>query len=53
LSLARESSPLGVGKPNAPRTQALFEKSILLKDVLDQIQLLPIDPAGEHHQKQL
>jgi hypothetical protein len=49
MSLARESPPLGIGKPNAPRAQTLFEKSIFLKDVLDQLQLLPIDPAGEHH----
>ena len=29
------------------------EKPILLKDVLDPVQLLPVDPAGEHHQKPL
>jgi hypothetical protein len=53
MRLARESPPLGIRKPSALRAQTLFEKSIFLKDILDQLQLLPIDWACEHHQKQL
>jgi hypothetical protein len=45
-----QSAAFGVGKTKAPPTQARFEHAVLLLQILDDIQLMAVDPASEHPQ---
>jgi hypothetical protein len=46
-------SPFGVGETKAPPTQALLEHAVLLLEILDHVQLMAVDPTGEHQEEQL
>jgi hypothetical protein len=35
---------------NAPTTQALLEHTVLVLEILDYIQLIAVDPTGEHRE---
>ena len=53
LGLRRQSTALIVGQPESPATLLLFEDPVLLDQVGDKIQLMPIHPAGNRQQEQL
>jgi hypothetical protein len=40
-------------KKKAPPTQALLEHAVLFLEILDHVQLMAVDPAGEYHEQQL
>jgi hypothetical protein len=46
-----ESTALGNGEANAPRTQALIEHAVLFLKRLDHVQLMAVDPPGEYHEQ--
>ena len=48
-----ESSTFGVSEANAASAQALLEQAVLFLEVVDQIQLMTVDPSREHHQQQV
>src|ERR1017187_2477645 len=48
-----ESTALGIGEANASPTQALREHAVLFLEIRDQVQLMAVDPPGEHHEQQL
>src|ERR1039457_7015441 len=48
-----ESTALGIGEANASPTQALREHAVLFLEIRDHVQLMAVDPPGEHHEQQL
>src|SRR5450631_3128747 len=48
-----ESTALGIGKANASPTQALREHAVPFLEIRDHLQLMAVDPPGEHHEQQL
>jgi hypothetical protein len=48
-----ESTALGIGEANASPTQALREHAVLFLEIRDHLQLMAVDPPGEHHEQQL
>src|ERR1022692_4539033 len=48
-----ESTALGIGEANASPTQALREHAVLFLEIRDHLQLMALDPPGEHHEQQL
>jgi hypothetical protein len=50
---SREPSTFGVGEADAASAQAFLEQAVLFLEVVDQIQLMTVDPSGEHHQQQV
>src|ERR1019366_3409131 len=48
-----ESTALGIGEANASPTQALREHAVLFLEIRDHVQLMALDPPGEHHEQQL
>src|SRR5665811_1762154 len=48
-----ESTALGIGEANAPPTQALREHAVPFLEIRDHLQLMALDPPGEHHEQQL
>ena len=48
-----KAATFGVGEADALSAQPLLEQAVLFVDVVDQIQLMAIDPSGEHHPQQM
>jgi hypothetical protein len=48
-----EWTALGIGEANASPTQALREHAVLFLEIPDHVQLMALDPPGEHHEQQL
>ena len=53
LALDRQASPLVVGEPDAFLAVRFLQDLILGAQILDDLLLLPIDPAGEDDQEKL
>src|ERR1035437_2592925 len=49
-TVSRLLSLIGIGEPKAPPTQALLKHPVLFLEILDHVQRVTIDPAGEHHE---
>jgi hypothetical protein len=49
LSSPSQSTPLGIGESNAMLSQTLFEDSILLLEILDDLELLTVDPVVRNY----
>jgi len=50
--LPGKECPFGIGESDALAVEALLQQSILGLKELDDDQLLPMDPAGYHHQQE-
>jgi len=50
---SRKAATFGVGEADAPFAQPLFDQSIIFLDVVDQIQLMAVEPSSEHHQHRM
>jgi len=50
--LRGQANPLIVGEPEPPRSQLLAENAILLLQIVDDVALLLVDPAGQRDQKE-
>jgi hypothetical protein len=48
-----ESTAVGVGKTDAPPAQAVLEHAVLFLEILNHVQLMAVDPTGEHQEQQL
>lgn len=48
-----KAATFGVGEVDALSAQPFLEQAVLFLDVVDQIQLMAVDPSGEHHQQQM
>jgi len=48
LSFSRESAAFGISKTQAPPTHALLKHAVLFLEILDHVQLIAVDPTGEH-----
>ena len=48
LHLSCESTTLDVRESNAATTQSLLEHAVLFLEILDHVQLLPVNPTREH-----
>jgi hypothetical protein len=48
-----ESSTFGIGEPNAASAEAFLEQSVLFLEIVDDVQLMTVDPPSEHHQQQV
>ncbi len=46
-----ESTPLGIGQPQAPPVKVLLEDAVLFPHVLDDLKLAAIHPARECHEQ--
>jgi hypothetical protein len=53
LRFSGEPAALGVGETKAPTTQALLEHAVLFLEILDHVQLMAVDPTGEHQEDYL
>ena len=53
VRFSREPLTFAVSEADAASAQAFFEQAILFLKVVDQIQLMTVDPSGEHHQQQV
>jgi hypothetical protein len=53
VSFPSQSTPLGIREANAMLTQTLFEESVLLLEILDDLELLTVDPPRQHQKKEL
>jgi hypothetical protein len=51
LGLARQKSPLSVGKADATATEPFFEQSVLCLKEFDDDELLAMNPASSNHQQ--
>ena len=47
-----QTEPLVVGEPEPPRSELLAEHAILLLQIVDDVALLLVDPAGQRDQKE-
>jgi hypothetical protein len=50
-AVRRESTPLGVGQPQAPAIELLVEHAVLFPQVRDDLQLVAIHPACQRHEE--
>jgi hypothetical protein len=48
-----KAATFGVGEADALSAQPFLEQAVLFLDVVDQIQLMAVDPSAEHHQQQM
>jgi hypothetical protein len=53
LGPPRQPTSLRIGEVNRPVNQALLENTVLLLQVLDDLQLMTVNPTREHHEQQL
>jgi hypothetical protein len=53
LCFSGESTAFGIGEAKAPPTQALLEHAVFFLEVLDHVQLMSVDPSGEHREEHL
>jgi hypothetical protein len=53
VCLSGEALTFGVAESNAAAAQVLPENAILFLELVDQIQLMTVDPSSEHHQQQV
>ena len=53
VRFSREPLTFAVSEADAASAQAFFEQAILFLKVVDQIQLMTVDPSGEHHHQQV
>ena len=51
LRFSGESTAFGIGEAKAPPTHALLKHAVLFLEILDQVQLMAVDPACEHQEK--
>ena len=47
-----QADPLVVGEPEPPRSELLAQNAILLLQIVDDVALLLVDPAGQRDQKE-
>jgi hypothetical protein len=52
-ALRRKPAALGVGEPQATVAELLAQDAVLLLEVLDDLALAAVHPAGEHQQQEL
>jgi hypothetical protein len=50
VRFSSQSAAFGVGKAKALPTDARLEHAILLLQILDHIQLMAVNPTGEHQE---
>jgi hypothetical protein len=43
----------GVGEADALSAQPFLEQAVLFLNIVDQIQVIAVDPSGEHHQPEM
>jgi hypothetical protein len=48
-----ESTAFGIGEAKAPPTHAFLKHAVLLLEIFDHVQLMPVDPTGEHQEEHL
>jgi hypothetical protein len=48
-----KAATFGVGEADALSAQPFLEQAVLFLDVVDQIQLMAVDPSAEHYQQQM
>jgi len=48
LGFSGESAPLGISEAKASPTQTLLEHAVLFLEILDHVQLVTVDPTGDH-----
>ena len=48
-----EPTPLVIGEPKSTAVKLLAQNPVLLLEVVDQLDLLPVDPAGEQQEQEL
>ncbi len=53
FSLHRQATAFVIGQTNTPATQLAFQDPVLFDQVVDDVLLMPIDPAGNGDEKQL
>jgi hypothetical protein len=53
LNICGAQATFGVGEADALSAQPFLEQAVLFLDVVDQIQLMAVDPSGEHHQQEM
>jgi hypothetical protein len=53
LRFSGESAAFGIGETKAPTTRGLLEHSVLLLEIVDHVQLMAVDPTGEHQEEQM
>jgi hypothetical protein len=51
VAIRRETPSLGVGQPQPPATQVLFENAVLFPQVFDDLGLVAIHPARQRHEQ--
>jgi hypothetical protein len=51
LGFSGESTPFGIGEVNPSPTHALPENTNLFLQIFDHVQLLTVDPTGEHSEQ--
>ena len=53
LALCCEATTLGVGQSKAFSAELLLQDAVLFDEVLDDVDLVPVDPTGKRRQEQL
>ena len=53
LSLSSKTTTLVVVEPDPFSLVAFFQDKVFLEQVIDDVLLMPIEPAGEHQEEQL
>jgi hypothetical protein len=53
MPLHREATPLVIGEPNALVAELLTQRAVFGLEILDDLELLPVDPTGENRQDEV
>jgi hypothetical protein len=53
MPLHREATPLLIGEAKALIAELLAQRAVLALEVLDDLELIPVDPTGEHRQDEV